>query len=402
MGGGVKEPLVQEDLFFLGEEKALHELNTFNQYIAEKRKNFIGYPCNGAFKLNKFFKWWAQSFLSKSPLNEVGNPSSETNYILNARPFEIKVLQYFAQLYSLHSHWGYITSGGTQGNEQGLYMGRNVLEKHGRPLLYHSEEAHYSIASLSKVLDLESRVISSRPSGEMNYVELKEKLDPDRPALFSLSIGTTFKGAVDRLEIIKDIVQEKGIKNVFYHADAALFGGYLPFIKDSEKPDLNFEKYPYDSIAVSGHKFFGSPTPLGVFLIREEHIHAMKAEYIEYIHSNNITIPCSRSALNTLTLWWIIATTPIEKFTQEATQMIENARYFYEELQKLHYPSWLNPYSNTIFFKAPSNTISRHWILSLNTCPQLGLIAHAIVMQHVEKAMIDDFLQELDQDLRRK
>ena len=130
--------LDQQDKYYLGEKQALDQLNQFDQFISEKRKNFMGYPCNAAFKLDKFFKWWAQSSLSKSPLNEAGDPSSESTYGLNARPFEMTVLQFFANLYSIKPHWGYITSGGTQGNEQGLYIGRQVLEKYGHPIIYFS------------------------------------------------------------------------------------------------------------------------------------------------------------------------------------------------------------------------------------------------------------------------
>lgn len=386
------------DKFYLGEEGALEQLEQFNKVIKTKCKHFMGYPCNAAFKLDKFFKWWARSSLSHAPLNEVGNPQSETNYALNARPFEGIVLRFFATLYSIKSFWGYITTGGTQGNEQGLYMGRHHLSKYGHPVLYFSEEAHYSIASLGKVLGVDTCMIHTKPDGEMDYEDLRNKLDPLRPALFSLSIGTTFKGAIDRIEIVQSIVQELRCKHVFYHADAALFGGYLPFLPDHKKPDLNFKKFPYDSIAISGHKFWGSPIPLGIFLIREEHTKDMQAEYIEYIHSYNMTIPCSRSALNTLIFWWIISTTPKKEFIKEATQIIDNATYFYQELSKRHYPVWLNPYSNTLFFKAPSQELCKRWTLALYTCPKLGLLAHAIVMQHVDREMIDEFLGDLDQE----
>lgn len=394
-----KELHNQVDTFYLGEDEALHRLEELNHKVHVIRKTFMGYPCNGDIKLQQFFHWWEHSDLSKSPLNEVGNPFSETLYQLNARPFEIDVLQFFADLFLLKPHWGYITSGGTQGNEQGLYMGREALAKYGTPVLYFSEEAHYSIASLGNVLGLESCVIASKSNGEMDYADLKQKLNAARPALFSLSIGTTFKGAIDRIEIIKAIVKEKGIKHVFYHADAALFGGFLPFYPDANKPDLNFAKYPYDSIAVSGHKFFGSPTPLGIFLIRQDYIHALHAEYIEYIHTHNLTIPCSRSALNTLIFWWTISTTNIKDFAQQAKTIIENARYMYQQLKIRNYPVWLNPYSNTVYFRAPAQEFCKRWTLSLFTCKELGHLAHAIIMQHVTKKMIDRFLRELDREI---
>jgi histidine decarboxylase len=122
----------------------------------------------------------------------------------------------------------------------------------------------------------------------------------------------------------------------------------------------------------------------------------MKSEYIEYIHSYNMTIPCSRSALNTLILWWIVTTTPQEEFVKEANQMMANARYFYDELQKRHYPAWLNAHSNTVIFQAPSEELCERWTLSLQTCAKLGHLAHAIMMQHVDKKMIDEFLHDLD------
>lgn len=392
----------QIDEFYLGEEGSLEKLQEFNQYIKERRQTFLGYPCNGAFKLEKFFEWWEKSMVSKSPLNEVGNPNMTTLYTLNAHPFELTVLEFFADLFSIQPYWGYITSGGTQGNEQGLYMGRQALAKFGAPILYFSEEAHYSIASLGKVLGLDTRIINTKPNGEMDYDDLNRKLDPHRPALFSLSIGTTFKGAIDRIEIIHPLTLKKGIQHVFYHADAALFGGYLPFYPDATKPDLNFQKYPYDSIAVSGHKFFGSPTPLGIFLIREKYTQALEAEYIEYIHTHNLTIPCSRSALNTLIFWWTISTTQRKEFESQAAEIIKNAHYLYQQLQKRGYPVWLNPYSNTVFFKAPSFDFCKRWTLALFTCQKLGPLAHAIIMQHVDKKMIDEFLKEFDEEKKSK
>lgn len=66
----IKDALNQDNHFYLGEESALQQLNDFNTLINDKRKKFMGYPCNAAFRLEKFFEWWAQSSLSKSPLHK--------------------------------------------------------------------------------------------------------------------------------------------------------------------------------------------------------------------------------------------------------------------------------------------------------------------------------------------
>ena len=82
----------------------------------------------------------------------------------------------------------------------------------------------------------------------------------------------------------------------------------------------------------------------------------------------------------------------------EANQILDNAVYLFAELKKRHYPVWLNPHSNTVYFKAPSLPLCRRWSLSLMTCRCLGHLAHAIVMQHVDRKMIDQFLEELDEE----
>lgn len=384
---------------FIGIKKALEELISFDHEMEEKRKTFAGYPCNASFQLADFFKWWEESCLSQSPLNDVGDPFSETPYHLNAHRFEREVLDYFAALYGLENYWGYVTSGGTQGNEQGLYMGREFLSRYGKPILYFSEEAHYSISSLANLLGIEYRKILPEVTGEMKLSDLEKQLEVQRPALFSLSIGTTFKGGIDAIEAVQELVQKKGIEHVYYHADAALFGGYLPFLKEEEAPSLNFSEHPYDSIAVSGHKFFGSPVPLGICLVKKEYLNSLKGEFIQYIDTHNLTIPCSRSSLNTLIFWWILSTKKVEVLQKEAEEVLRCARYLYAALKKRHYPVWLNPYSNTVYFQRPSHALCDHWSLATMDCPVLGPLAHVVVMQHIDETMIQKFLKDLDQEI---
>lgn len=379
----------------LTKEEALKKLASFDEMVDSKKKCFIGYPCNADLHLEGFINWWSRSAMSELPLNDVGDPFSETSYSLNSHPFEREVVEYFSNLYQVLSAWGYVTTGGTEGNEQGLYMGRRVLSEYGKPILYFSKESHYSIASLAKILDLDYFCVEATESGEMSESALKASLDPSRPALFSLSIGTTFKGGIDSIERVQEIVKQKGVRHVYYHADAALFGGFLPFLENPLAPSLNFEKYPYDSIAVSGHKFFGSPVPMGIFLIRQKHLSTFGSDFIQYIDTQNITIPCSRSSFSTLLFWWIISTTSLDSFQKQAEGMVENAAYLYYLLREKGYPVWLNRFSNTVYFKQPSKEVCKLWCLAKSNCPKLGPLAHAVVMQHVDRKMIDHFVKDL-------
>ncbi|SCA58666.1 Serine decarboxylase [Chlamydiales bacterium SCGC AB-751-O23] len=380
-------------------EEALFILKAFENNLKSIGGKFIGYPCNRAFDLTDFFDWWKNSYLSQIPLNDVGNPEDNSSYGLNSRPFERELIANFASYYNLpiENAWGYTTTGGTLGNEQGLYLGRVHLQAFGEPILYVSEEAHYSIKSLAKILSIDLIVIESTANGEINYKKLEEKINPNRPALFSISIGTTFKGAIDDIKKIDAVVKAKKIEHFFYHADAALFGGHLAFLDDPNAPKIDFQNLPYHSIAVSGHKFFGSPVPLGFFLTKKEFLQPLQGDYIEYISSSNVTIPCSRSALNTLILWWVLKTKKRD-FPKEAQTMLGNAFYLQKQLLRHGISAYLNRHSNTVYFKVPSPDLCRKWFLATVTCPFLGPLGHVVVMQHVTKELLDEFISDLIQD----
>lgn len=375
----------------------LHHLSRFEEDIEEKAHFFIGYPCSSGFDLDAFLGWWRHSLFSKIPCNEAGNPDEESSYVLNMRQYEREVLDYMAHLYHFPrgGAWGYLTTGGTQGNEQGLFIGREKLSRYGQPVLYVSEEAHYSIRSLGRLLQIETVIIKARSDGEIDYQDFQKKLIVDRPALMNLAIGTTFKGAIDDVGKISKIIKRKKVPAVYYHADAALFGGYLPFLRDPDAPKINFKTMPYDSIAVSGHKFFGSPIPIGIFLCKREHVQALESEYIEYINAHNITIPCSRSSLNTLIMWWTVNATSRVEFEEETQFILDNARYLYEQLKAVDYPVWLNPYSNTVYFQGTSAAVRKRWSLAETTCRYHGPLAHVVVMQHVSKEIIDLFVEDV-------
>lgn len=384
------------------EFEAFSKLLSFNASIKNKEDTFIGYPCNGVFNLEKFFSWWESSYLSKFPLNDVGNPDQLSSFNLNARVFEREVIEMIAPNFGAtpDAIWSYVTSGGTLGNEQGLYIGRERLLAYGDPILYFSEDAHYSIQSLARLLRLEFVKIKSLPNGEMNLSDLNKKVVKGRPAIVCVCIGTTFKGAIDPIEKIEEIISKKNLPAVHYHADGALFGGFLPYHSNKDAPKIDFSTQPFDTVAISGHKFFGSPVPLGIFLSKRKHIEEIHHDFIEYIDNLNVTIPCSRSSLNTLIWWWTLKTTPKEVFCVETKAMMENAKYLNQRLIDCGIESYLNDFSNTVYFENPGYDICRKWSLATQTCPFLGALAHVVVMQHVDKETIDRFVSDVKNGIK--
>ena len=76
------------------------------------------------------------------------------------------------------------------------------------------------------------------------------------------------------------------IENRYIHCDAALCGGYAAFL--DPPPAWNFEDGA-DSIAISGHKFLGSPIPCGIVLARRAHVDRI-GHSVAYIGSVDTTI----------------------------------------------------------------------------------------------------------------
>jgi histidine decarboxylase len=85
----------------------------------ENLKRQLGYPCNFGYDYSDVYKYL------KYNLNNVGDPFTGTNYSLNTMETEKEVLQFFADLWSVKKeHWGYVTFSGTEGNMEGLLIGR--------------------------------------------------------------------------------------------------------------------------------------------------------------------------------------------------------------------------------------------------------------------------------------
>ena len=192
------------------------------------------------------------------------------------------------------------------------------------------------------------------------------------------------------------VLEKKPPVAVYRHVDAALFGGYLPFIKNTS---VDKKLMGFDSIVVSGHKFFGLDEPMGIFITTEDVRKNQNQPHIKYLNSNVPTITCSRSGLSSLKFWWKIKRNTYSSFKTQAETIISDALYLKQKLDKIGYPAWINPNSNTVFFKRPSNDIVKKWTLALSEDIKLGgELAHAVVMQHVTRGILDSFIEDLSKE----
>ena len=376
------------------------QLDIFAGDVVTKKKLGFGYPVNQDSKLVSFYKWLWGSGMNLAMTDNAGDPfDTESEHLLiNTLTYEREVIEFFAPLYGFDTAdlWGIVTFSGTDGNNHGLYFGSKYLERktHKKPVVYVSDAAHYSSMRLADLQNLDMKLIPTDIHGCMIPEELDKVLVKDRPALVIFAIGTTFKGGIDDMDAVNAVLSKYPSVEVYRHVDAALFGGYIPHTK--YRDILNRKVHPFDSIAVSGHKFFGMDEPAGFFITTNEIKNNQNPFDVSYLNGSMPMINCSRSAMSPLKLWWIIKHTSIEDFFRQSTDMLKRAEWLKKELDGINWPAWLEPASNTVYFKRPGNDIVHKYGLAPDYDERLGgELSHIVVMQHVTKERLQGFMDDM-------
>ena len=362
-----------------------------------ERPNALGYPGNYASRLDGFYQWYTANNMQNILINNAGDPFAQSG-ALSSLTFEREVIERFAPLYGFEQDnlWGIVTMSGTDGNNHGIYFGVNYLKKKtGKmPVAYVSDEAHYSNYRLCDVQNLDVRLIKSDEMGRMIADSLEAVLDTTRPCLIIYAMGSTFKGAIDNQQELNAVLARHPEIEVYRHVDAALFGGYLPFTQ--YRYLVNRQEIEYESISISGHKFFGIDSPCGLFLTTREVYDNQASFDIAYLNANMRMISCSRSGVEPLKFWWLLNTVGIEGWSEQASAIMENTSYLVNELRRIGWPCWNNEYSNTVFFRRPSPELVSKYNLANSYDDRFGgPLSHIVVMQHVRKDIIDQFVKDL-------
>ncbi len=205
-------------------------------------------------------------------LNNAGIPEEEHTVKLKVAKTECQLISIFANFYGLNPDeaFGYVTSGGAEGNFAALWWHRQDLENKTKkvPVVFISEHAHVAVfKSLDQLRIPYVKVTASVEKGiDMAEFEKKIQLTKDQFIIFFATLGTTTHGAIDDVPEAKRILEKYSKHPYSIHADAALLGAVLPITKP-------FGEIPFfdliDTLVISGHKFFGTSEICGLVLARK-------------------------------------------------------------------------------------------------------------------------------------
>lgn len=360
-------------------------LDAFWRYCVENQYFNVGYPESADFDYG-----YLQRFMQFS-INNCGDWGEDCNYLLNSFEFEKEVMQYFAGLFNIPfaESWGYVTNGGTEGNMFACYLGRELFPS---GTLYYSQDTHYSVAKIVRLLRIKSCVVNALPNGEMDENDLIRKIVAQKvanPIIFA-NIGTTLRGAVDNIAAIQRRLEQAGIPREHYylHADAALSGMILPFV-DHPQPFTFADGI--DSIAVSGHKMIGSPIPCGIVVAKREHVEHISVD-VDYISAPDRTISGSRNGHTPLIIWAAILSRSFAEWRQRTKRCLDMAQYAVDRFQDAGIDAWRHENSITVVFPSPPPAVWKKHCVATS-----GSIAHLVATGHHRDssridALIDDVI----------
>ena len=288
------------------------------------------------------------------PIGTIGDLLAHTydiNLAVDARAatvVEQQAVRWIGEFVGFPVASGAFTSGGTISNLTALAAARERAlpgSRHAglggeQPVVYCSEEVHYSVTRAIELLGIGSdrlRAIPLDPLRRLRADLLGEAIAADRaagetPVAVVASAGTTLTGAVDDLDAVADVCEEAG---VWLHVDGA-YG--LPAA--AVRPELFEGLARADSCSVDAHKWLYLPKACGVVMSRHgdvfEESFSHEQGYLPHqqheLHAADITLEYSRP-FRALKAWLAFRAPGAQQFRDAIARNLEEADLLYRRAQ---------------------------------------------------------------------
>ena len=319
--------------------------------------------------------------------NNVGDPATPPGGSAHTKTLEQAVITWCADLLGLEENdrWGYVTAGGTEGNLAALHAAHHRFPD---AVVYFSQASHYSINKIIDIIGVDARLVRTDERGEMDYHHLSvlARHHAARPAIVVANVGTTMTEAIDDPRCIDVALGPFAAQRRHIHADAALSG--VPLALDGVLQFARLGGAGVDSVAFSGHKFFGTPIPCGVVLMRDSA--RKQGRHVAYTATLDTTVSGSRCGQAAALLWYAIAAYGHEGHRRRVRQSRELADYTVARLTAAGWPAWRHHHAFTVVLRTPPAEVLRKWLLATD-----GDWSHIVCMPGITHDQIDGFVADL-------
>jgi histidine decarboxylase len=361
-----------------------HRLMDVETRMRRAHDTHLGYPYNLVGQNP------VQHRLGNYLINNLGDPYVGSHYGSEVCDLEREAVSWLMRLWhcdDADQYWGSIGASGTEGNFWAIYLAREACP--GATLFY-SAEAHYSIPKAARILGIEALCVAADATGAIDIAALDEALEQHegKPIILALTCGTTVKGAHDNIAAAMALLNTRGFARRYVHLDGALNAMVLPFADKVPFAIQPSFRHGIDSISTSGHKMIGTAMPCGALIARKEHVERI-ASAVAYLRSHDTTLMGSRNGHAVLAMWSRLIGHGHEGYLNDVATCLLRTDWLVEQLRAEGVPVLCNPFSLTVLFPQPCETVVKIYQLACSKGE-----AHAIVMPNVTMKLLKRFVAD--------
>lgn len=304
---------------------------------------------------------------------------------------------------------GYISPGGTEANLQAIWIYRNYYQTEynasiNEIALIYSQDSHYSMPKAANILGVRQYVVDvdfETREIDMGDFDCKVNLAKENGAKYFIIIqnmATTMFGSVDKISLVTSYLNNNEV-NYKLHVDAA-FGGFIYPFTNEENP-LNLKNQDITSFTLDGHKMLQTPYGTGIFIIRKGFMKYGLTDEAKYVSGKDYTVCGSRSGANAISIWMTLMTHGSMGWTVKMEHLLDKTASVCSKLDKLNVEYFREPKVNIITIKAKyiSTQLAKKYNLVPNTSEGKPKWWKIVVMQHVRKGVLQQFLSELQVEI---
>ncbi len=307
---------------------------------------------------------------------------------------ERKLMAMLGELLHCKKAAGYICSGGTEANIQGIRAARNIQrsKRKGKPNIVIPKTAHFSFEKIGDILGVEIRRAGVDEDYRVDLGEVEKLIDDSTVALVGIA-GTTELGQIDPIIELSELAEERGIE---LHVDAAFGGLVIPFM---EKPyPFDFQNSGVSSITIDPHKMGMATIPAGGIIYRNEsYLRALEVETPYLTSKTQFTLTGTRPGTGVASAYAVLRHLGFDGMKEVVKKCLDNTKAIVEEMRSLGFEPVIEPVMNVVAFpteravRIKEELYRRNWVISTIREPKA---IRFVIMPHVTEEVIKEFVSD--------